>query len=355
MEVLLAGVGIATIVNLFSKLEKEGFEPTYLDSEEYYKQNVSKSDNNRVNNYSPAESAGKILSGYNNNNFNNFNNFKNFADSGVSANAYPLDNNELETDQADFIQKNSLYNTETINGIALKDYYDTYTKDVLAKGTWFLNKDMPEDTKQYKRDDAVQQRMEMYTGLRQQRDRNTLGVPNRKEANNLFTPEEKTTTYGYQYGQSGKAGPGLSITRQKEFEDLKKTMKFKTNEQPFEKIQVGPGLSIGTEVPAAGGFQQYTRIVPDNISDYSSNQLPGMVAGGKWAFSNAPTSQQPVVSNRPQKFYSLCQYGPVAGKSIITAPMTIPDYAVNLKNQNRTVINYGYGAPLQNLDNFLAK
>ena len=121
---------------------------------------------------------------------------------------------------------------------------------------------------------------------------------------------------------------------------------------PVEKIQVGPGLSLGTEVPAAGGFQQYTRVVPDNISDYSRNQLPGMVSGEKW-LNNAPTSQQPVVSNRPQKFYSLCQYGPAAGKSIMTAPMTIPDYAVSLKNQNRTFINYGFGAPLQKLDNFL--
>ena len=350
MEVLLAGIGIATITNLFSKLEKESFEPTYLDSEEYYKQNVSPVESKRINEFNPVEHPFKdapILSGYNNP-------FASAKSNWVS-DAYPLDNNEPETTPEEFIQKNSLYNTETINGIPLKDYYDTYTKEVLEKGTWFLNKDMPQDTKQYKVDDAVQQRMEIYTGLRQKRDRITLGAPNRKEIKNLFTPEEKTTTYGYQYGQSGKTGPGLSITRQKEFEDLKKTIKFKQNEQPFEKIHVGPGISVGTAIPAAGGFHQYTRVVPDNISDYSANQLPGMVAGGKWAFSNAPTSQQPVVSNRPQKFYSLCQYGPAAGKAVMTAPMTIPDYAVKLKNQNRTVINYGYGAPIQQLDNFLSR
>jgi len=33
--------------------------------------------------------------------------------------------------------------------------------------------------------------------------------------------------------------------------------------------------------------------------------------------------------------------------------MTRPDYAVTLKNQNRTVINYGFGVPLQNLDSYL--
>jgi hypothetical protein len=348
MEVLLATVGITVISSMYSKLTKETFVPTYLDSEEYYKQNVNAEARAETNRFDPPEHAaygGKLQTGYNNPYANN--------DPSWLSTAYPLDNGWLDVTQPEFIEKNSLYNTEKINGIPLKDYYDTYTKDVLAKGNWFLNKDMPEDTKQYRTDSAVQQRMEEITGLRQQRDRNDLGVPTRKETRNLFTPEEQTTTYGYQYGISGKNGPGLAITRQKEFEDLKKTIKFKTNEQPFEKIQVGPGLSIGTAVPAAGGFQQYTRIVPDNISDYSANQLPGMVAGGKWAFSNAPTSQQPVVSNRPQKFYSLCQYGPVAGKSTVTAPMTIPDYAVTLKNQNRTVINYGYGAPLQALDNFL--
>ena len=180
-----------------------------------------------------------------------------------------------------------------------------------------------------------------------------LGKPNRTEALNLFTPEERITGYGYQYGQSGQGGPGLEISRQKEIEEMKSTFKFKTNEQPIEKIQVGPGLSISTEIPAAGGFQQYTRIVPDNISDYSSNQLPGMVAGGKWLMSNAPVSQQPVMKNRPNAFYSLCQYGPMPSRGSVTAEMNRPDYAVTLKNQNRTVINYGFGAPLSQLNDYL--
>ena len=350
MELLVVSVGMITMLNFLknSSVKKESFEPTYFNSEEYYRQNVSPKEQNSTNTFSPSEQPRtKILSGYNNQYAQNLQSWT------PSEFGSPIANNQqLKESQEKFIKENSLYNKETINDIPLKDYYDTYTKGVLKNGTWFLNKDMPEDTKQYRDDSAVQLRMEAVTGLRQERDRNMLGIPNRKEAKNLFTPEEKTVGYGYQYGQSG-SGPGLSITRQKEFEDLKQSQKFKTSEMPFEKIHVGPGLSIGTEVPAAGGFQQYTRVVPDNISDYTSNQLPGMVAGGKWAFSNAPTSQQPVVSNRPQKFYSLCQYGPAAGKSTMTAPMTIPDFSVSLKNQNRTVINYGFGAPLQTLDNFL--
>lgn len=336
---------------------KESFTPTYYDSENIYKQDYTKKENDEVNRFSPSQgynynrSTGsssialdnggmQFLTGYNN------------PYTTASTEYYPLTDNKV-VNQSNYIQQNSLYAAKTINGIPLKDYYDNYTTDVLTNGKWFLNKDMPQDTNQYLENSDVQQRMEMFTGLRQSRDREDLGIPTRKETLNLFTPAERTTGYGYQYGMGG-GGPGLSITRQKEFEELQQTIKFKTNEQPFEKIQVGKGLAIDPSIPAAGGFQQYTRVVPDNISDYKANQLPGMVAGGKWLMSNAPTSQQPVVKNRPEGYYSLCQYGPMPGRSTVTAPMVIGDYSVKLKNQNRSFINYGYGVPLNtSLDTFL--
>ena len=326
-------------------MNREHFTPVYLDSENYYKQGANQSEQRNINTFSPSEQSkvGKIQTGYNNPYANQLNGNENY---------YPI-LPEQKISQQQFIQQNSRYNEKKINGVPLKDYYEKYTNDVLNNGTWFLNKDMPQDTKQYLEDSQVQQRMEIYTGLRQERDRGILGKPNRAETLNLFTPEERSTGYGYQYGQSGKGGPGYELTRQKELEELKSTIKFKTNEQPIEKIQVGPGLAIGTEVPAAGGFQQYTRVVPDNISNYSSNQLPGVVTGGKWAFSNAPTSQQPVMKNRPNGFYSLCQHGPMPSRGVMTAEMSRPDYTVTLKNQNREVINYGFGTPLMNLNDYL--
>jgi hypothetical protein len=317
------------------------FNPSYLDSEQYFKQKSDQTEQNEVNRFSPSVSTAKdVQTGYNNP----------FLTSGDTY--YPLRDPNTKETQQEWIQKNSLYESKTINGIPLRDYYDTYTKNVLDNGEWFLNKDMPQDTKQYLDDSQVQQRMEMYTGLRQKRDREELGVPNRNETTNLFTPEERVTGYGYQYGQGG-SGPGLNITRQKELEEYKSTLKFKTNEQPIEKIQVGRGLSIEPGVPAAGGFQQYTRVMPDNISDYKANQLPGMVVGGKWG-NDAPTSQQPVMKNRPNGYYSLCQYGPGPGKSTMTAEMIRGDYSVRLKNQNREFINYGFGTPLMTLDDYLA-
>ena len=47
--------------------------------------------------------------------------------------------------------------------------------------------------------------------------------------------------------------------------------------------------------------------------------------------------------------------GPAAGKATLTAERIRPDVAVLLKNQNRTTVNYGFGAPLTNLESFLAK
>jgi hypothetical protein len=340
MDILLATVGAITLVSLVNKKEK--FTPTYQDSEEYYKQAQDYTSQQQTNKFSPSEKStnGIMMTGYGN------------PIQGNYTKAYVVDEPYLQGTQQSWVKNNSLYNTQTINGVPLKDYYEQYTKDVLENGKWFLNKDMPQETNQYLDDSQVQQRMEIYTGLRQKRDREDLGKPNKVESNNLFTPQERTTGYGYQYGNSG-SGPGLAITRQKEFEDLKKTLRFKTNEQPIEKIHVGRGISVGTEVPAAGGFHQYTRVMPDNISDYSANQLPGMVAGEKWIYSNAPTSQAPVIKNRVNGYYDLCQYGPAAYGGVITAEMTRPDYSVVLKNQNRTVINYGYGAPLTKLDDYL--
>jgi len=349
MEALIVLVGGITLFNLVNNNVKEGFEETYFESESYARQHVSKEEAKESNRFSPSESVNirnPIVTGYNNK-FIDENNFNNVG--------YPLNNEQYSNETpTEWIKKNSLYLNDSINGIPLKDYYEKYTKDTLEKGNWFLNKDMPQETRQYRDDSQIQQKMEIFTGLLQKRDREMLGVPNKVETLNLFTPEERITGYGYQYGQS-RIGPGLSITRAKEIEDLKQEMKFKNNEKPFEQIQVGPGISLGTEVPAAGGFQQFTRVLPSNISDYSANQLPGRVAGGKWVFANAPTSIQPVVKNRPNGYYSLCQRGPATGKSVMTAETNRPDVAVLLKNQNRTTINYGFGAPLTNLESFLVK
>jgi hypothetical protein len=47
------------------------------------------------------------------------------------------------------------------------------------------------------------------------------------------------------------------------------------NLAPVERRQVGPGIGIGAEVPAAGGFQQYFRVLPNNINEERLTTLEG--------------------------------------------------------------------------------
>ena len=60
--------------NLFRT--KEGFEPTYLDSEQYYKQVQPQSGQDQVNRFNPTETSSKgYQTGYNNQFSTNLNAF----------------------------------------------------------------------------------------------------------------------------------------------------------------------------------------------------------------------------------------------------------------------------------------
>ena len=65
MEILITTVGILTMLN-FLNLKKESFEPTYFDSEEYYRQNVSSKERKKVNTFNPSEQATNMQTSYNN-------------------------------------------------------------------------------------------------------------------------------------------------------------------------------------------------------------------------------------------------------------------------------------------------
>lgn len=47
------------------------------------------------------------------------------------------------------------------------------------------------------------------------------------------------------------------------------------NVGPVEKAQVGPGLGVGPNVPAYGGYQQLFRVKPTNVGEYKLTTLPG--------------------------------------------------------------------------------
>lgn len=47
------------------------------------------------------------------------------------------------------------------------------------------------------------------------------------------------------------------------------------NVAPVEKSLVGPGLGVGPDVPAYGGYQQLFRVKPNNVGSYRLTTLPG--------------------------------------------------------------------------------
>lgn len=58
------------------------------------------------------------------------------------------------------------------------------------------------------------------------------------------------------------------------------------NLQPIERMNVGPGLGVDSSVPAAGGFHQYFRALPNNINEERLTTLEGR-----------PGPSNPVVKN----------------------------------------------------------
>lgn len=134
-------------------------------------------------------------------------------------------------------------------------------------------------------------------------------------------------------------------------------LNYRNDESPVEKQQVGPGIGIDPQIPAIGGYQQYVRVLPNNVNDYKANQLPGRVNVGKFVFSSKPESYPGVgvgigdapgvAKNRPNKFFDQIRYPTFttrASSSIIGDEIR-PSYTESFKprNSNRQNSNYGFG------------
>jgi len=71
------------------------------------------------------------------------------------------------------------------------------------------------------------------------------------------------------------------------------------NLSPIEKQMVGPGLGVGSDVPAVGGFQQMFRVNPVNVGEYRLTTLPGRagpamdITGGRRAAVGELTHNMP--------------------------------------------------------------
>jgi hypothetical protein len=71
------------------------------------------------------------------------------------------------------------------------------------------------------------------------------------------------------------------------------------NLSPVEKQLVGPGLGVGADTPAVGGFQQMFRVNPINVGEYRLTTLPGRagpakdITGGRSAVVGELTHNKP--------------------------------------------------------------
>ena len=100
------------------------------------------------------------------------------------------------------------------------------------------------------------------------------------------------------------------------------------NVTPVEKNLVGPGLGVGPDTPAFGGYQQLFRVMPNNVGAYKLTTLPGRtgpmgdITGGKQTLAGQINHKMPaktayLPSRRPE------QMGRAQGQGGAATAMTV--------------------------------
>ena len=137
---------------------------------------------------------------------------------------------------------------------------------------------------------------------------------------------------------------------------FKMDIRNKQYESPCEKVfYVGPGVGLDPSISASGGFNAglNNRIIPNNIFNYNSNQLPGKVVQGKLYSAELPTANPGSGTNmkgeiygvpnnkKPKTFWSYDDRPPVeSGQSALLGNHVSPK--ITLPNNNRAITS-GFG------------
>jgi hypothetical protein len=160
----------------------------------------------------------------------------------------------------------------------------------------------------YANTSPFQRKLEYFTGCDET-------YTHKRELGPKFSPAEQQQ--GWVYG-----APAFrpDLTRYKD------SLKLRNNESPVEKQRVGPGIALDYSVPAEGGFQQFTRILPNNVSNYKANQLEGRIIAGKWFAAEHPTAQYTagVNNNRPKSYLTQARRPTMPTKFFTNSP-SAPD------------------------------
>jgi hypothetical protein len=121
--------------------------------------------------------------------------------------------------------------------------------------------------------DYKQRKMELFTGDVLEGTSVSGTYKHKREADTMFgmTPQGRVSSGG----TVGNAPGDAELQKARSI-----SARTHNNVLPAEQIRVGPGLGVGPEVAATGGFQQFYRQMPLNINEYKLNTLPGGVVSG---------------------------------------------------------------------------
>lgn len=76
------------------------------------------------------------------------------------------------------------------------------------------------------------------------------------------------------------------------------------NLQPVERKNIGPGLGVAADVPAAGGFQQFFRVLPNNVNEERLIQLSGTTGGPSDPVVKNGSTMTGKLTQFPEKLYT---------------------------------------------------
>ena len=138
--------------------------------------------------------------------------------------------------------------------------------------------------------DVAQEHMLSQDSNAQNLNRGTIAVPGQGPKREVGSFADVTRT-------SGRDPSGQPVYN---FYDRQTQGKNMNNVQPMEKQYVGPGLGIGSQIPAMGGYQQLFRVLPNNVGAYKLTTLPGR-SGPAGAMVSQPSAQARVGFNKPEK------------------------------------------------------
>jgi hypothetical protein len=138
------------------------------------------------------------------------------------------------------------------------------------------------ERKQHTSSYLKQTRMELFTGALDEGKSTTGHYRNKMEQKPLFEPGVTRA----QITSAGSAGNPMFGGEDRDQRYV--TTNTFNNMRPTEQIQVGPGLNVGPDVPATGGFHQFFRVMPKNVNEYRKHNLKGGVIPGKRPVAEVP-------------------------------------------------------------------